>query len=94
LYLPRLLGVALTTHLGLVGLHIRSQGAVLLAELGALKTCFIGVLLPDQTGRKAPPDYAGKIFVKLPSISPNFNSPGILSNYSGLGIAATSSRPS
>src|ERR1700722_9757432 len=32
LHLSRVLGVAFATHLGLVGLDIRTQGAVLLAE--------------------------------------------------------------
>jgi len=40
----------------------------------------MGVLLPDQTVRKTPPDYAGKTLAELPPIAPNFNSPGIVRN--------------
>src|SRR5262249_36042367 len=78
LQLSRMPGITLTTHLSIVGLEIRTQGPSCSHSWCALKTCFIGVLLPDQTVRKAPPDYAGKIFVKPPPISPNFNSPGIV----------------
>jgi len=41
-----------------------------------LHRCF----LPDQTVRKTPPDYAGRIFTKLPPTALKSNSPGIVRN--------------
>jgi hypothetical protein len=73
-------GITLTTHLGIVGSIYGPKGPSCSQSWYALKTCFIGVLLPDQTVRKAPPDYAGTILVKAPPIRPNFNSPGIVRN--------------
>src|ERR1035437_8210302 len=89
LHFSCLLCVALATHLCGIGIEIRTQGSMQLAQVVFLKNLFHRCSPSRQASQKTPPDYAGKLDLKLTSkcrenaLTRNSPEPGIVSQSVG-----------